>query len=250
MADVRISDLPALASPTNGDTLIIRDVETGVDKKITYNALVASKIEALKSQIGSPLVASTAAEMTETDKVYVYTGSETGYTNGNWYYYDGTSWASGGTYNSVAIGDGTITNAKLVQSGGVLSEVQDIRNAYDGTVYPTAGDAVRGQIAQALASGGGSGRLWTVTDVYNFRQLLAHLKYDSASAGTIAEELLDSLESNPEDQGWSREQIDLLDELLSHVKYTDADGGEYADTLINSLKGRPITYQDADNREY
>lgn len=52
---------------------------------------------------GSPLVASTAAAMTDEDKVYVYTGSETGYTAGNWYYYDGTSWVSGGVYNSVAV---------------------------------------------------------------------------------------------------------------------------------------------------
>lgn len=250
MADVRINDLDFLASPTNGDMIIIHDVETGIDKKTTYNALVASKIAELRSLIGSPLVASTVAGMTDVDRVYVYTGSETGYTAGNWYFYDGTAWASGGTYNSLAIGDGTVTDAKLIQSGGVLSEVHDIRTALDGTVYPTAGDAVRAQVEEAMESGGGVGKLWSVRDVYNFRQLLGHIKYDSASAGTIAETLLESLESNPEDQGWSRAQIDLFDTLLSYVKYTDPDGGDYADTLIASLKGRPITYRDADEVEY
>ena len=52
---------------------------------------------------GSPLVASTVAGMTDHDKVYVYVGSETGYTSGNWYYWDGDSWESGGVYNSVAV---------------------------------------------------------------------------------------------------------------------------------------------------
>ena len=41
--------------------------------------------------------------MTDTGKVYIYTGSESGYTTGNWYYYNGTTWVSGGVYNSVEI---------------------------------------------------------------------------------------------------------------------------------------------------
>ena len=62
-----------------------------------------SQIDHLESLVGSPLVASTAAEMTNEDKIYVYTGNETGYQNGYWYYYDGTAWTQGGVYNSVAI---------------------------------------------------------------------------------------------------------------------------------------------------
>ena len=57
---------------------------------------------AARNAVGSPLVASTVADMTDTSKVYVYTGSETGYTSGNWYYYDGSEWVSGGVYNSTA----------------------------------------------------------------------------------------------------------------------------------------------------
>lgn len=44
---------------------------------------------------------------------------------------------------TTTVQDGSITNAKLVQTGGVLSEVEDIRTGYDGIVYPRAGDAVR-----------------------------------------------------------------------------------------------------------
>lgn len=62
-----------------------------------------NEVAALRSQIGSPLVANTAEEMTNINKVYVYTGSETGYTAGHWYYFNGTAWADGGVYNSVAV---------------------------------------------------------------------------------------------------------------------------------------------------
>lgn len=53
--------------------------------------------------LGSPSTAATAAAMTDTSKIYVYTGSESGYTSGNWYYYNGSSWVSGGVYNSAAV---------------------------------------------------------------------------------------------------------------------------------------------------
>ena len=59
-----------------------------------------AKIEAVES--GSPLVASSIDDMTETDRVYVNT------TDGNWYYYDGDSWEIGGTYQSTAIGEGEV----------------------------------------------------------------------------------------------------------------------------------------------
>lgn len=60
--------------------------------------------------VGTPEVAETAADMTETDKIYVYVGSEEGYTAGNWYYFNGTSWASGGVFGSS--GGGISNNAR------------------------------------------------------------------------------------------------------------------------------------------
>lgn len=66
-------------------------------------ASVSADIAELQSMVGSPLVASTASGMTNHNKIYVYTGSESGYTNGNWYYWNGSAWTSGGVYNAVAI---------------------------------------------------------------------------------------------------------------------------------------------------
>lgn len=46
---------------------------------------------------GSPLVASSTSEMTDTSKIYVNT------TDGYWYYYDGTQWTQGGVYQSTQL---------------------------------------------------------------------------------------------------------------------------------------------------
>lgn len=71
-------------------------------------------IFATKNEVGSPLVAATAAAMTDTNKIYVYVGSEAGYTSGNWYYYNGSAWTSGGVYNSQGfVLDDTLTSATM-----------------------------------------------------------------------------------------------------------------------------------------
>lgn len=43
--------------------------------------------------------------------------------------------------------DGSITNAKLAQTGGILSEVQDTRTDDNGIAYPSAGDAIRSLVS-------------------------------------------------------------------------------------------------------
>ena len=70
-------------------------------------------IFATQAMIGAPKAAATVADMSDTDTIYVYTGSETGYTSGNWYYYDGSGWQSGGVYNAVAV----VTDPTFTQSG-------------------------------------------------------------------------------------------------------------------------------------
>lgn len=67
-------------------------------------------LTAIRNEYGYPFTAATAADMTDTSKIYVYVGNETGYTNGNWYYNNGTAWVSGGVYNSTAFDtDTTLT---------------------------------------------------------------------------------------------------------------------------------------------
>ena len=100
---------------SNGQTLtseviwyeIVDGVYTGAMASRSAEASIYSRIlevfEEMKAAVGSPLISNTAEEMTDQTKVYVYTGSEEGYTNGNWYYYNGSEWVSGGVYNSFAL---------------------------------------------------------------------------------------------------------------------------------------------------
>ena len=67
---------------------------------------------ATKSSVGTPLRASSKSQMTDKEKVYIYTGSESGYTKGHWYYYEDNKWKDGGVYNSVAVA----TDKKLMTS--------------------------------------------------------------------------------------------------------------------------------------
>ena len=55
-----------------------------------------------KAQVGTPLVAADAAAMTDHNKIYVYIKdpAESGYTTGNWYFWSGSAWESGGIYQS------------------------------------------------------------------------------------------------------------------------------------------------------
>lgn len=71
----------------------------------------AQSAQEAAAYVGSPLTASLASAMTDQTKVYVYVGSESGMSAGHWYYYNGSSWADGGVYNSIA--DDVATNADI-----------------------------------------------------------------------------------------------------------------------------------------
>lgn len=63
-----------------------------------------------KNPIGKPIVISAASSMTDTTAIYLYTGTENGFKQGDWYYHNGSAWVSGGTYGGEASGlyDGSV----------------------------------------------------------------------------------------------------------------------------------------------
>ena len=90
-------------------------------------------IFATKDMVGAPQKAATVADMSDTDTIYVYTGSETGYVNGNWYYYEQGSWVSGGVYNAVAISTDTTLSRQ-----GEAADAAATGRAIDAVFYSSA----------------------------------------------------------------------------------------------------------------
>lgn len=79
--------------------------------------ILQRQIESLSQ--GSPLVANSTNEMTDTTRVYVNT------TNGKWYYYNGTQWVIGGTYQSAEDSTSVNRNTEKVNS---IYETESIVN--------------------------------------------------------------------------------------------------------------------------
>ena len=114
----KINDLPLLSNPTEDMYCLVGKDDL---KKVPWSAIMG--------QIGAPYIATTVAGMTDKTRVYVYQGSESGYTSGNWYYWNGSAWTSGGTYNSAAVNtDKTLTQSdKAADSAIVGKEIGSLK---------------------------------------------------------------------------------------------------------------------------
>lgn len=81
---------------------VVADGEIASDNYI--NALTRSAAQLaqmMRIYYGAPRTAATSAAMTDHDLVYVYTGTTGGgFTEGHWYFWNGTAWTDGGVYNS------------------------------------------------------------------------------------------------------------------------------------------------------
>ena len=120
------------------------------------------------SMVGTPLVASDSSEMTDHTKIYVYVGSQTGYTYGHWYYWDGNAWVDGGVYaTSVADDNMSDTSTNPVQNKIVTGYISDIINLYSDEPPNTAQTIsyTDGIISQIIYK---SGNTTIRTDTYTY----------------------------------------------------------------------------------
>ena len=76
------------------------EIDNETATRISNDNQLQSQISSLAS--GSPLVASSTSGMTNTSRVYVNT------TDGKWYYYNGSAWVAGGTYQSRGIASNSV----------------------------------------------------------------------------------------------------------------------------------------------
>lgn len=117
----KINDLPLLSNPTEDMYCLVGKDDL---KKVPWSAIMG--------QIGAPYIATTVAGMTDKTRVYVYQGSESGYTSGDWYYWNGSAWTSGGTYNSSAVDtDKTLTQSdKPADSAIVGKKIGSLKESF------------------------------------------------------------------------------------------------------------------------
>ena len=108
-------------------------------------AVINTQVGALTS--GSPDPVATVAEMTDESAVYLYTGSETGYTAGNWYYYDGTAWTSGGTYGGAVTSKTFNQHDVPADDFAVGQALEEKADADDITALDTRTTAVEGDVS-------------------------------------------------------------------------------------------------------
>lgn len=84
---------------------------------------------------GSPLVVDEVADMTDTTAVYLYSGSETGYTAGDYYFWDGSAWVSGGTYGNPTV-DAALSTSSVnpVQNKVVATEISVLKSEFNDSL--------------------------------------------------------------------------------------------------------------------
>ena len=116
------------------DTLQGNQVEYDESQSDVISALLVEVQAKIRSLIGgaTPLPVSLAENMIDTSKVYLYVGEETGYTAGNWYFYDGSAWVSGGTF-------GTGTTDRTVSQPGQAADAAATRALFN-TISISADD--------------------------------------------------------------------------------------------------------------
>ena len=94
-ADIDSSHAASQAAQT-----AVENAEIALIAANTANENAQAAVTEARVNYGSPLIAEEAADMVDTNRVYVYTGTEYGYSNGNWYYYNGNTWTPGGVYTT------------------------------------------------------------------------------------------------------------------------------------------------------
>ena len=160
---------------------------------------------------GSPLTASTAASMTDHTRVYVYTGSESGYTAGHWYFWNGSAWTDGGIYNSVAVN--TDPTLKL---SGVAADAK------------ATGDAIAAVTIE-------TDKTLSVSDAP------ADAKVVGDEITSLKGDLSDMQEKIDEFSGGLTPAIkDALLNCFANVAWVGDDGQDYYDALASALNESPF----------
>jgi hypothetical protein len=113
-----VEKTPHADGTTDGTQETMQNLEARLQGQIDDLDTRVDVLEAGGGTGGQPIVVSLANQMEDIKTIYLYIGEETGYTYGDWYYWNGTAWVSGGAYGisnysltASHDGNGTVTLA-------------------------------------------------------------------------------------------------------------------------------------------
>lgn len=104
---------------------------------------------------GAPSIVSLSSAMIDTSKLYLYIGSETGYTSGDWYYHNGTSWVSGGQYGDMQLDTSLTTSGMAADAKSVGDKFNSFATTATAGQAPIADGAGGWQWGDVESGGGG-----------------------------------------------------------------------------------------------
>lgn len=116
----------------------INVIQNLIDHVDSDQKTLENTINIIKNLYGAPAKASSVAEMTDTNRVYVYTGETIeGFKKGFWYYYDNLKWVEGGLYNNTAIDtDKTLSITDKPADAKVTGDsINQLKNALSSTNF-------------------------------------------------------------------------------------------------------------------
>lgn len=207
--------------------------------------LVAAINEAAQSGgsgSGGITVVGTVAEMTDTSSVYLYNGTETGYTAGHWYFYNsGTSaWTDGGSYTGWETVDTALENF-LDENAQTLSSLTIKKS--DNTVLGTY-NGTNDVVVTLPESGGSGGSVVEVTQTLTSGTEIGSISVDGESTTLYAPE------STPSGGGST-----LTWTTIADVDFTQTNGAqnfEYSNlpsyTKIVIVTFTPVSSSTSDSR--
>lgn len=203
-----ISGSSSVPEPTEQTWYIELQSQVASSLQTALDAL--EKSQQIINALATPWNASLVSEMSDTSAVYVYTGSESGYIFGNWYYHNGTEWVSGGKYASTDyLIDPTLTQsgqaADALETGGNFERLNNISVFGNDNTFPVQWFE-RGSITQGANDNYRPGSRARTKNILQFDSMC----FVSVTTGYYLVAYYDSSGTWTSNSGWKTTEVLLI----------------------------------------
>ena len=183
---------------------------------------------------GDPIPALTVSAMTDTSAVYLYLGSETGYTFGHWYYYNG-AWTDGGAYGAKGDkGDDGFSPTASVSKSGTTTTITITDENGTTTAEVEDGVAPEAMIAEKVSD-------WLDENITEPTGVVIDTSLQVAGAAAdskaVGDEIADLRSAIAQGGGFNAEVKQALMNCFNYVAWKDNDpnASQYINALQNAL---------------